>query len=69
MKKSNIKQLEKAELLIRTAKNILDAVYLSEEWAGGKSDIGHFKGELADFLSCDHDEAGFSPYLRRIKGE
>jgi hypothetical protein len=64
-----VEQMTNAANQVFSAIRALEAAQKSaEHWAEWES-LGSFKHELEQFLSCDHGEAGFEPYLVRVAGK
>jgi len=60
---AKVEKLNEASTAIREAIRALkDAKKSAEHWAEWET-IGAFEYQLQEFMSCDHGEAGFQPYL------
>jgi hypothetical protein len=60
-----VEKMTEAATAVLTAIQALEAAQThAENWAEWET-LGYFKRQLSEFMSCDHGEAGFEPYLTK----
>jgi hypothetical protein len=66
MKNEQIVLLQNALINVEKAIADLTAAIDTSDNYGDKDTIKHFRHQLNEFLSCDNNEAGLSPYVDRF---